>query len=191
MGAPPTVPNHAISYPVDGAVSSGCVASSATIQRGVLQGSAIAAATTSFLSTGPHVIIATSASAACAASADGGGVPPGGNGAILSMMVPAMAAGTFVIGASHITSEPMVSKDGGVAVLVPGASAAQLTVWKNGSLAVDSQYATSGSVEVNVSDPIGGLMGSYDLIFGADVEQGTFIAPACDPCTGPFKTPHP
>jgi hypothetical protein len=33
-------------------------------------------------------------------------------------------------------------------------------------------------------------MGSYDLTFdGGDVEQGTFIAPACDPCTMSFKMP--
>jgi hypothetical protein len=54
----------------------------------------------------------------------------------------------------------------------------------------DAEYATSGTVSVGVYDPIGGVMGSYDLTFeSGDVEQGTFIAPACDPCTMPFKMP--
>jgi hypothetical protein len=43
---------------------------------------------------------------------------------------------------------------------------------------------------VNVNDPIGGLIGSYDLVFGSDAESGTFIAPACDPCQGPFSAGH-
>jgi hypothetical protein len=69
---------------------------------------------------------------------------------------------------------------------------AQLTVWKNGALAQNAEYATSGTVSVNTFDPIGGVMGSYDLTFGnGDVEQGTFIAPACDPCTDAFSGVQP
>jgi hypothetical protein len=68
-----------------------------------------------------------------------------------------------------------------------GGSAAVLTVWKDGAVQVDNEYATSGSVDVNLNDPIGGLMGSYDLVFGSDAERGTFIAPACDACKGPFS----
>jgi len=187
-GCTPNGPEVCNFYPVDGAVSSGCIASSATISRGALMGFSAPTATTSFPSTAPRVIIASSASAACAASTPQGGTPPDGNGAVLTLTVPAMSAGTFVIGASHAVSEPMVLKnDGGMPTLVPGESAAQLTVWKNGSVQLDGAYATDGSVTVNVGDPIGGLIGSYDLVFGFDSERGTFIAPACDACQGPFK----
>jgi hypothetical protein len=97
-----------------------------------------------------------------------------------------------VIGADHVASQVIIIRnDAGMNTVVPGEAAAQLTVWKNGALLRSAEYATSGSVSVNVYDPIGGVMGSYDLTFenGDVVEQGTFIAPACDPCTMPFKTP--
>jgi hypothetical protein len=187
-GCTPNGPELCNFYPVDGAVSSGCIASSATIQQGMLQTSGVPTATTSFLSSGPQVIIATSAGAACKTSAVDGGVSSDENGAVLALLVPPMSAGTFVVGASHAIAEPMVAKnDAGVAMFDLGGSAAQLTVWKTGSLVPDTSYATSGSVVVNESDPIGGLMGSYDLAFGTEVERGTFIAPACDPCVGPFR----
>ncbi len=97
------------------------------------------------------------------------------------------------IGAVHMTSQVMVVKnDAGMNTVLPGEAVAQLTVWKNGALERDAEYAMSGTVSVNTLDPIGGVMGSYDLTFdNGEVEQGTFIAPACDPCTDPFNGAQP
>jgi hypothetical protein len=170
-------------YPVDGSTP-GCVASSATMLQGALAANSGAVAITRLPSDGPVVVVATSKTIACAASGNDGGTVSGGDGAFLAIQVAPHEAGVEVIGPDHITSQVMVAKsDAGMNTVVPGEAVAQLTVWKNGVLVQDAEYATSGTVSVNVYDPIGGIMGSYDLTFSnGDVEQGTFIAPACDPC---------
>jgi hypothetical protein len=153
--------------PVDGAPRSGCAASSATIQQGALarQGST-PVAVTSFLSPETRVVIATSATAACASAVDAGPPMGAGSGAVLTLGVPANRAG-----------EAMVGSD------VRGAGAsAQLTAWDNGTIVIDNEAATSGTVMVNLSQPGGGTIGSYDLTFASGAETGTFVAPACDAC---------
>jgi hypothetical protein len=178
-------------YPVDGSTS-GCVASSVTIQQGAFAASSGAVAITRFPSDGPAVVVATSKTIACAASGSDGGAVYGGDGAFLVIQVAPNEAGTEEIRADHIVSQTMVVKnEGGTGTVIAGEAVARLTVWKNGALVQDG-YATSGTVSVNVYDPIGGVMGSYDLAFDSgDVEQATFIAPACDPCTDPFSGAQP
>lgn len=167
-GCTPQGPEACNYYPVDGATS-GCVASSATIQQGALQGASAPVAITSFSSSSPRVIVATAQAASCSASNDDGGQTFAGDGAFLALDVAPNEAATEA---------------------VPGQAVAHLTAWQNGVLVRDAEAATSGTVSVNVYDPSGGVMGSYDLTFdNGDVEQGTFIAPACDPCTMPFQTP--
>jgi hypothetical protein len=48
----------------------------------------------------------------------------------------------------------------------------------------DGEAATAGSItaSLNQADDGGGVIGSYDLTFGSDVERGTFVAPTCDIC---------
>jgi len=163
-GCTPQGPEPCNFYPVDGAVPSGCIASSAQIAAGKLKGSPTPTATTSFSPGGPIVTIATGADAACHGADSDGGQAPAGSGVVLTLALPSNTAGTFPV----------------------GVNTAALTIWKDGSVEMDHQSATAGSVMVNVNDPIGGLVGSYDLTFGVDREQGTFIAPACDACKGPF-----
>jgi hypothetical protein len=150
-------------YPVDGAVPSGCTASSVTIQHGNVaeQGSDTSVAVTSSLATKMRVIVATSTTAACASEGDAGVETGTGSGAILTMLLPTGFAGQVAIGS--------------------GADA-QLTVWKNGARVIDNQIANSGAVSLNLSQPGGGTMGSYDLSFGGDEETGSFVAPECDIC---------
>ena len=150
-------------YPVDGAVPSGCIANSVTPQQGALSGqwSDALVAVTSTHGTEMRVIVATGASAACASEGDAGVATGLGSGALLTMLLPTNFAGQVAIGS--------------------GASAV-LTMWKNGALLIDNQMATSGSVSLNLSQPGGGLMGSYDLSFGSDEETGSFVAPECDIC---------
>lgn len=51
----------------------------------------------------------------------------------------------------------------------------------------DAEYATSGTVSVNVYDPIGGVMGSYDLTFDSgDVEQVHSSPPLAIPAQIPL-----
>jgi hypothetical protein len=185
-------PQGCIDYPVDGATS-GCVASSATTHQGVLAVGSGAVAVTRFASASPLVVVATSKTIACATSSSDGGAIYGGDGAVLAIQLVPNEAGTEEIRADHIVSHATVVKnDAGMDTLVPGEAVAQLTVWKNGALVEDAEYATSGTAIVNVFDPIGGAIGSYDLTFGnGDEEQGTFIAPACDPCTDPFSGAQP
>ena len=138
---------------------------------------------TSFLATETRIVVATSASAACGANSDAGAATKAGRGAVLTLLVPAMSAGTFPIGAGDSAVPIMVSTDNaGVGVRQGGRSVALLTAWKTGVLAFDGQRAASGTVALNLEQPGGGTIGSYDLMFGSDEEQGTFIAPECDIC---------
>jgi hypothetical protein len=130
--------------------------------QGTLSGAASdARAATSFLATETRVVVATSANAACASTADAGVAPPSGSGAALTMSLLMNFAGQVAIGA-------------GVR--------AQLTTWNNGALVINNQSATAGTVSLNLNQPSGGTMGSYDLTFNADEEKGTFVAPECDIC---------
>jgi hypothetical protein len=139
-------------YPEDGAVPSGCAASSATIVQGALSGAGSdARAATSFLATETRVVVATTANAACASTVDAGVAPPSGSGAALTMSLLMNFAGQVAIGA-------------GVR--------AQLTTWKNGAFVINNQSATAGTVSLNLNQPSGGTMGSYDLMFTADEEMG-------------------
>jgi hypothetical protein len=175
-------------YPVDGSTSS-CVASSATIQQGALAAGSGAVAITRFVPVGPVVVIATSKTIACATTSADGGVASSGDGALLAIQVATNEAGGEDVREQYVVSNPTVVKnDAGRNKLVLDEAVAQLTVWKNGALVQDAEYAASGTVSVNDFEPIGGVIGSYDLTFGnGDVEHGTFIAPACDPCTDPFR----
>ena len=151
--------------PVDGAVPPGCIASSATIQQGALQGqdAGTPVAVTSVLSTTQErVTIATSASAACGIEGGDAGASAAGNGAAITFVAPTESAATFP------------------------STGAQLTVWKNGVVVIDGESATSGWFGVYLNQPGegGGTMGDYNLTFGSDVERGSFVAPACDICAG-------
>ncbi len=151
-------------YPVDGAV---CGASSATITAGMLlpHGATGAQAVSAPLATTVRVTVATSLAAACSSSGDAGGVAGAGSGALLTLVVPLNATGTFT---------------------AAGVSA-QLTVWKDGMVVLEREPATAGSVIVTFQDyseysTYHGTVGSYDVTFGSDVERGSFIAPVCDGC---------
>ena len=158
-GCTPQGPESCNFYPYDGAVSSGCIASAVTVQAGTLgaQDAGKPAAVTVFDPSGDTVIVATGAAAACAAEGDAGIAADAGTQAVLVLPTPVGAAGTF------------------------GAAGAELTVWKSG--AATRQAASGGSIIVNLDQPGAGKIGSYDVTFGSDVEQGTFIAPACDVCS--------
>jgi hypothetical protein len=107
------------------------------------------------------VVVATSANAVCASTADAGVAPPSGSGAALTLSLRMNFAGQVAIGAGvH----------------------AQLMTWKNGALVIENQSATTGIVTLNLNQPGGGTMGSYDLMFNAGQEKGTFVAPECDIC---------
>jgi len=109
--------------------------------------------------TAERVIIASSASAACALQGGDAGTGAPLNGAAIAFMADTCCT---------------------------GASGAQLTVWKNGVVVIDAENATSGSVGESLNQPGtgGGTMGGYNLTFGSDVEEGSFVAPACDICAG-------
>jgi hypothetical protein len=102
-GCTPDGPEPCNFYPVDGAVSSRCIASSATIQPGTLQeqGATAPVAVTTFLPTEARVIIATTASAACTAAGEAGATTDAEIQAALTLLVPLNTAGTFPIGAGN------------------------------------------------------------------------------------------
>jgi hypothetical protein len=159
-GCSPDAPGGCNLSPFDGAVTPGCIASAATIQQGVLQGQGTPVAVTTFLSpTAERVIIASSASVACAIQGGDAGTGAPLNGAAITFMADTCCT---------------------------GASGAQLTVWKNGVVVIDAQNATSGSAGESLNQPGtgGGTMGGYNLTFGSDVEEGSFVAPTCDICAG-------
>jgi hypothetical protein len=161
-GCAPDAPGGCNFYPADGAVPSGCGASSATMLQGALSGAGSdARAATSFLSTETRVVVATSANAACASTADAGVAAPSGSGAALTISLRMNFAGQVAIG-------------NGVS--------AQLMTWKNGVSVINNQNATAGTISLNLNQPGGGTMGSYDLAFNAGEEKGTFVAPECDIC---------
>jgi hypothetical protein len=121
-----------------------------------------------------RVTVATSLGAACTAGVDAGLDLDTTSGAFLTFLVPQSATGTV-----HVTG-------------------ATLTAWNNGMLMLRDEPSTSGSVRVTLQDYQtvtsgtggsslqGGIVGTYDLSFGADVEKGSFIAPLCNACpTGP------
>jgi hypothetical protein len=185
-GCTPDGPEACNFYPFDGAISTGCIASSATIDQGVLSGlgAGVPAAVTSFLPSAQSIVVATSASAACGVTSGADAGTESGNGGVLTFLVPAMSGGEFPIGPGDSAVPLTVTEsDAGVGMREGGLSVARLSVWKNGVLAVDGQSASSGSITVNVSQPGGGTIGSYDLFFGSDEERGTFVAPECDICT--------
>ena len=162
-GCSPDAPGGCNFDPIDGAVAPGCIASSATIQQGVLQGQGAGTpVAVTWEPSNERVIIATSASAACAVEGGDAGPSATGNGATLTFVVSGSAEETF------------------------SSSGAQLTVWKDGGVVINGASASSGSVWVNLVQPGegGGTIGGYDLTFGSDVEQGAFVAPACDICAG-------
>jgi len=148
--------------PADGSAPSGCAASAATIQQGaLLETGATGVAVTTF-GTETWVVVATDAGSACASAGDSAVTTAVGTGAFLTLSFPSNFAGQVAIG-------PNVH--------------ARLSAWKNGSLIANDQGATSGNISVDLSQPHGGTMGSYDLTFAAGEERGTFVAPECDICT--------
>jgi hypothetical protein len=142
----------------------GCIASAATTTQGALaaHGSDVPVAVTTFLAAETRIVVSTSAGAACSSATGTTGALTTGSGALLAFEVPSSFAGT--VG---------VSERG---------SAARLTSWKNGAIVAD-ELATLGTIMLNLQQPGGGTMGSYDLVFPSGREQGTFVAPACDICT--------
>jgi hypothetical protein len=160
-GCSDNAPDFCNFNPVDGAAPPGCIASEATPQSGSLQGGDAAPVAVTVGTNALEVIVATSAAAACASSGgDAGALTAQGSGAVLTIPIPARTAGTV------------------------SAAGARLTVWKNGTITIDGETATSGSLVLNVNAPGdgGGAIGSYDITFGTDIEQGSFVAPACDIC---------
>jgi hypothetical protein len=67
-------------------------------------------------------------------------------------------------------------------VAIGSGASAELTVWDNGMASRNNQMAMSGSVSIALSQPGGGIMGSYDLAFTSHEEVGDFVAPECDVC---------
>jgi len=140
----------------DGGLGS-CVASQLTATQGLLRTGGVA------VSQGYTILLATSAALACALASDAGTAPA--NSAVsLVINFPPSTAGTVTV--------------------MPGAQLAVLTTWNDGGV-VERTAATAGAVVVNVSQPGGGLIGSYQLQFGMDAEEGSFTAPACDVCVTP------
>jgi hypothetical protein len=156
-------------YPTDAGM---CGASAATITTGMLTPSDGHApqAVSALVSSMVRVTVATSLGAACTAGVDAGLDLGTTSGAFLTFLVPQSATGT---------------------VLVTGAT---LTVWKSGVPVLRDEASTSGSVRVTLQDfhtvsnemtgdsIQGGIVGTYDVSFGSDVEQGSFIAPLCNAC---------
>lgn len=155
-------PDQCSASPIDGGAGVGCAASSATVQQGALarQG-ATQVAVTSSLPRYTRVIVATTSSAACASAKDAGTGLGSGSGAVLVLSIPPNLSGQSTVGS--------------------GASA-ELTMWDNGSVVIDHQSATAGTVFVSVSQPGAGTIGTYDLTFAGGAERGTFVAPECDIC---------
>jgi hypothetical protein len=137
-----------------------CVASSLVTSQGSLAAGASSVAVSALLSTNWELTFASSAALACAATRDGGLAASSGTGSVLTMPLPTGFGGT-------------VSAAGAVLTLLDGGATP------------DVEAATGGSLELNLSQPGGGLLGSYDLFFGADEEKGNFLAPQCDVCATP------
>jgi hypothetical protein len=159
FGCTPQAPSSCNFNPVDGGVASGCVASSVTGLSGTIGGgdAGTVVAVTVFNTAGDRVIIATGAAAACAVEGDAGLSADAGVASVLILPTP--------------------SNFGGMAP----ATGAQRITWANG--VPTTEVATAGTVTIGLDQPGGGKMGRYDVTFGTSVEQGTFVAPACDFCT--------
>jgi hypothetical protein len=130
------------------------VASQLKATQGLLKSGGVA------VSHGTTIILATSAAIACELTGDAGPQSQHPSAAALVIDFPPGFAGT--------------------ATAKSGSQLAELTSWNDGG--VERTPATSGSVEVNLSQPGGGLIGIYSLQFGADAEVGGFTAPECDVC---------
>jgi hypothetical protein len=160
-GCSPDAPGGCNFSPVDGGVVGGCSASSVTIQRGaLLDAGGAPVAVSSAVGVANQIVIATSGGLAC--RIEGGDEVPNvaGDAVALTLDIPMFSTGSF------------------------GYTNAQLSVWKNGTNVIGAAVPTAGSITVSLSQPGegGGMIGSYDLTFGSDVEQGTFVAPTCDIC---------
>jgi hypothetical protein len=140
----------------DGGAGS-CVASQLTATQGLLKSGGVA------VSQGTTIILATSAALACELTGDAGTETQNPNAAAVVIDFPPGFAGT-----ASVTS---------------GSNLAELKTWSD--VGVERTPATAGSVEVKLSQPGGGLIGTYSLQFGADTEVGGFTAPECDVCTTP------
>lgn len=68
----------------------------------------------------------------------------------------------------------------GTLSVTPAAPLATLTL--RGDAGLTRSPATSGTVDLTLAQPGGGVMGTYSLQFGSDTEVGSFTAPACDVC---------
>ena len=134
-----------------------CVASQLTATQGLLKSGGVA------VSRGTTIILATSAALACELTGDAGTEAQYPSAAALIIDFPPGFAGT--------------------ATASSGSQLAVLTAWS--AVGPERTPATSGSVEVNLSQPGGGLIGTYSLQFGADAELGSFTAPECDVCVTP------
>ncbi len=134
-----------------------CIASNLTATSGAFgsHGVAVAQDTT--------IRLASSAPVACELASDAGLATLGSPASAIVIDFPPNMAGTIDVTSGSPLAKLVTRNDGGVTELA----------------------ATSGSVEVNVSQPGGGLIGSYSLMFGSDLEEGSFTAPACDVCATP------
>jgi hypothetical protein len=84
-----------------------------------------------------------------------------GDGTSVVLSLPSGVAGELQIGAGAVAS---------------------LNVWQNGALKVDNASAVTGVIRVALSQPGGGTIGTYDLMFGPTEVQGMFVAPECNIC---------
>src|SRR5262249_30450111 len=106
-------------------------------------------------------VVTTSAAAACAAASSATGALTPGSGALLTLRLPFGFAGTLDLATR---------------------GEALLTTWKDGAIVIDHVDATAGTLMLNLDQPGGGTIGSYDLEFPSGQEQGAFVAPQCDIC---------
>lgn len=122
-------------------------------------------ALTSLLAAETRVTIATSPGLACSQAPDAGTTAPSAGGTTLTLSV-ATKSGDFEVGSS-----------------VRGDSVnAELSTWGNGDPTPTTEMAVSGTVSISLSQPGGGTIGDYDLVFASGEEEGHFVAPECDAC---------
>ncbi len=140
----------------DGGLGS-CVASQLTVTQGLLRTGGVA------VSQGDTILLASSAAAACALAGDGGAAPSSAAVSLVINVPPSYA------GYLPVTAESQL---------------AVLATWNDGGV-LERTPATAGAVNVNVSQPGGGFIGSYQLQFGTDAEEGSFTAPSCNVCASP------